>query len=209
MRDANNIREVESLGIDLMGFICWQKSKRAVTDTPAYLPTKCRKVGVFVNPNLDEVLLWHQRIHFQYIQLHGDESPQFCSLLKEETGCKIIKAISVSDSTDIEKTHLYEAVADLFLFDTKCEGVGGCGQRFNWNILEEYHGRVPFLLAGGISMENLEEIKHLTHPMLQGIDLNSRFETEPGHKNSVALKTFLKAFKESEEAYECVGLRPI
>ena len=94
MRDAENIREVERLGIDMMGFICWERSPRYVSEVPAYLPD-CPRVGVFVNPSLDEIQKQMEAFNFSYIQLHGSETPEFCKEVWEKTGCKIIKAISL------------------------------------------------------------------------------------------------------------------
>ena len=94
MRDAENIREVERLGIDMMGFICWEGSPRFVREVPAYLPD-CPRVGVFVNPSLDEIQKYNEAFGFNFIQLHGTESPEFCKAVREKTGCKVIKAISI------------------------------------------------------------------------------------------------------------------
>lgn len=195
MRDASNIRAAESLGIDLMGFICWQRSRRAVTSVPSYLPVRCKRVGVFVDPDLEEVMQWHSNLHFDYIQLHGKDSPRFCTDVRTATGCGIIKAFSLSSPDDIRQTTVYHDVADMFLFDTKCPGVGGSGCSFDWNILQEYHAETPFILAGGIGPDSVDQLRRFSHPSLAGIDLNSRFETSPGQKDIALLRTFLEAYR--------------
>lgn len=106
-------------------------------------------------------------------------------------GIKIIKAISVSDASDIQKYKEYVGAVDLFLFDTKCKTVGGSGQQFDWQVLEQYDGEVPFLLSGGIGPDDASRLHAFHHPKCIGIDLNSRFEIEPGVKDVEKLKGFL------------------
>ena len=124
------------------------------------------------------------------MQLHGEESPDFCKNLKEN-GIKVIKAFSVDESFDFEATKQYETIADLFLFDTKTAEKGGSGKTFDWQILEKYHGPKPFLLAGGIDENNFEKAKNIKHKYLFGLDINSKFEIEPGLKNIEKLKKIL------------------
>ena len=106
-------------------------------------------------------------------------------------GIKIIKAISVSDASDIQKYKEYVGAVDLFLFDTKCKTVGGSGQQFDWQVLEQYDGEIPFLLSGGIGPDDVSRLHAFHHPKCIGIDLNSRFEIEPGVKDVEKLKGFL------------------
>ena len=117
MRDAENIREVERLGIDMMGFICWERSPRYVREVPAYLPN-CPRVGVFVNPTLDEIQKRMEAFEFSYIQLHGSESPEFCREVREKTGCKIIKAKSIQKENPLPLREGWGGSVDLLLFDT-------------------------------------------------------------------------------------------
>ena len=127
MRDTENIREVEALGIDLMGFIFWPKSSRYVSERPAYLPTNCKCVGVFVDEDIETVRRIADDYALEFIQLHGHESADYCAQLK---GLKLIKAISVSGQDDIATYKTYEGLVDYYLFDTKCPSVGGsaCSQ---------------------------------------------------------------------------------
>lgn len=195
MRDAENIREVEALGIDLMGFIFWPKSCRYVVERPAYLPTKCKRVGVFVDEDIEQVKRIADEYALDFIQLHGHENPDYCAQLK---GMHLIKAISVSGRDDIETYKAYEGLVDYFLFDTKCPSVGGSGQQFDWSVLSAYDGDTPFLLSGGIGPHDAPRLRQAFaldgFPVEKcvGIDLNSRFELSPGLKDVNKLKEFIK-----------------
>ena len=188
MRDAQNIRDVESLGVDWIGMIFWPKSKRYVAEVPSYLPEHLKKVGVFVDSTLDDILQHISDYQLDIIQLHGQESPDFAKALKPHT---IIKAFNIEKADDLLQTEKYEGIADYFLFDTKGKMVGGNGQKFDWSILTAYQGKTPFLLSGGIGPEDAESVRSFHHPRCIGIDLNSRFESEPGFKDINQLKTFI------------------
>ena len=189
MRDAENIHEVEALGIDLIGFIFWPKSSRYVSERPAYLPTNCKRVGVFVDENIEVVKKIAQDYALDYIQLHGNETPDYCALLK---GHKLIKAFNIATAEDFEQTKPYEGLVNYFLFDTKGKSVGGNGTKFDWSVLDDYHGTTPFILSGGIGPDDTARIRSFHHPQLAGIDLNSKFEDAPALKNIQKLKTFLE-----------------
>ena len=189
MRDAENIHEVEALGIDLIGFIFWSKSSRYVSEKPDYLPTKCKRVGVFVDENIEVVKKIAQDYALDYIQLHGNETPDYCALLK---GHKLIKAFNIATAEDFEQTKPYEGLVNYFLFDTKGKSVGGNGTKFDWSVLDDYHGTTPFILSGGIGPDDAARIRSFHHPQLAGIDLNSKFEDAPALKNIQKLKTFLE-----------------
>ena len=194
MRYAENICEEEALGIDLMGFIFWPKSSRYVSERPAYLPTNCKRVGVFVDEDIETLKRIADDYALDFIQLHGHESADYCAQLK---GLKLIKAISVSGQDDIATYKTYEGHVDYFLFDTKCPSVGGSGQQFDWSVLSAYDGNTPFLLSGGIGPDDAEVLTShfspLTSKKCVGIDLNSRFEIAPGLKDINKLKDFLNA----------------
>ena len=192
MRDAANIRQLEALGIDWMGMIFWPKSKRYVSTPPVYLPQHVRKVGVFVDASLDAIRQHVEDYHLDIVQLHGQESPETLKALKPLT---LIKAFNIATPEDLQKTVAYEGLADYFLFDTKGESVGGNGEKFDWSVLDNYQGKTPFLLSGGIGSEDAEVVKTFHHPKCIGIDLNSRFETEPGLKDITKLKQFLEAIR--------------
>ena len=194
MRDAENIREVESLGIDLMGFIFWPKSSRYVSERPAYLPN-CKRVGVFVNEDIEIVKRTAKDFGLNLIQLHGSESPEYVRLLRE---WKIIKAFNIATPGDLKQTSAYEGLADYFLFDTKGKSVGGNGEKFDWRVLDSYRGNTPFLLSGGIGPEDAEFLSHWQHPQCIGFDINSRFEQEPGMKKVNKIKTFINTIRQHE-----------
>ena len=188
MREARNIREVEALGIDLMGFIFWPKSSRYVSIRPNYLPQKVKRVGVFVNEDIEQVKRIAETYVLDYIQLHGSESPEYAQQLRD---WKVIKAFNIATTADLGITNLYKGIADCFLFDTKGKSVGGNGEKFDWSVLEDYTGDTPFLLSGGIGPDDAERVRAFHHPKCIGIDLNSRFETTPAIKDIAALQRFL------------------
>ena len=193
MRDAENIREVEALGIDLMGFIFWPKSSRYVSERPTYLPTQCKRVGVFVDEDIETVTRIADEYALDFVQLHGHETPSYCAQLN---GKHLIKAFNIATAADFEATKPYEGIVDHFLFDTKGKSVGGNGEKFDWNVLKDYVGETPFLLSGGIGPDDAERLKAFHHPKCIGIDLNSRFEIEPGIKDIIKLETFLNDDKQ-------------
>ncbi|MDD2244022.1 MAG: phosphoribosylanthranilate isomerase [Dysgonamonadaceae bacterium] len=197
MRDSDNIRAVEELGVDWMGFIFYNKSSRFVSEVPEYLPLKSKRVGVFVNEALETILQTSSMFGLDLVQLHGNESPEFCETLRTY-GLIIIKAFSITDNKEFEseKFKPYESFCDYFLFDTKTELFGGSGKKFNWEILSDYFGNTPFLLSGGISPDDVEEIKSFVHPKYAGIDLNSRFEITPAYKNIKLLQNFIKEIRQ-------------
>ena len=155
------------------------------------------RVGVFVDDMVQNIVTRVVNYHLDYVQLHGNEPREMCENLRLtldpdiRPGIKIIKAISVSDASDIQKYKEYVGAVDLFLFDTKCKTVGGSGRQFDWQVLEQYDGEVPFLLSGGIGPEDASRLHAFHHPKCIGIDLNSRFEIEPGVKDVEKLKGFL------------------
>lgn len=197
MLDSENIRAIEQTKADLMGFIFHPKSPRFVASLPEYMPKKQKRVGVFVNASLEQILAKAQKFSLEYIQLHGDEPPAFCSELKNR-GLKVIRAQRIANTDDIIRAESYN-MADLMIFDTKTELYGGSGKKFNWQLLENYKGCVPFLLSGGIRSDTFEEIKAFFHPQFAGIDLNSGFEISPALKDVGKLNNFIEKIK---------GMRP-
>ena len=216
MRDAQNIREVSQLGVDMIGMVFYPKSPRYVEMQsshagiiPDYVKEDINiksakspaRVGVFVDDMVQNIVTRVVNYHLDYVQLHGNEPREMCENLRLtldpdiRPGIKIIKAISVSDASDIQKYKEYVGAVDLFLFDTKCKTVGGSGRQFDWQVLEQYDGEIPFLLSGGIGPEDASRLHAFHHPKCIGIDLNSRFEIEPGVKDVEKLKGFLNAMQ--------------
>ena len=211
MRDADNIRDISALGVDMIGLIFYPPSPRYVQQfcsgagiIPDYAPDMGKtplRVGVFVDDMPQNIVTRVYNYKLDYIQLHGNEPRETLENLRAtidpdiKPKIKIIKAISVSSAEDIKKYKEYVGAADLFLFDTKCKTVGGSGEQFDWQVLQAYDGEVPFLLSGGIGPDDAERIKNFHHPKCIGIDLNSKFEIEPALKDVEKLKQFLVKVK--------------
>ena len=200
MRDSMNIRGVESLHPDMMGFMFWPGSKRYVSSKPDYLPDLCR-VGVFVNPEPEYVKVKAAEYRLNRIQLHGNEPAGFCHIINMITGLPVIKAISIASARDFEQCSEYEQedAVEMLLFDTRCSGWGGSGQGFDWSLLDCYKGGKPFLLAGGIGPGMEQKILGIRHLQFRGIDLNSRFETEPAIKEINKLSLFINNIRSYEQ----------
>lgn len=196
MREPENIRAVDALGIDLMGFIFWPPSSRYVGEKPSYLPRNCRRVGVFVDAALPDILAAVEDFRLNGVQLHGHETPEAIAALKARIpGVRIVKSLAVAGPEDLEQAEAYADVCDAFLFDTKGKLPGGNGRQFDWSVLQEYQGRLPFLLSGGIGPDDARRIQAFDVPGCLGIDLNSRFETAPGVKDVYALRTFIETIR--------------
>jgi phosphoribosylanthranilate isomerase len=201
MKDLQNRQMLETLPIDLLGFIFYPPSPRYAGNQPADYLTKLtstgkEKAGVFVDESTGNILKITRKYALTHVQLHGGEKPEQCmELLK--TGLKVIKVFRVNSGFDFSTTEPYAGVADYFLFDTRAEQPGGTGKKFNWQILEKYLFDVPFFLSGGIGPEDAGAVAKLQHPMLYGLDLNSGFEDEPGIKNFEKLRIFLDAVHSS------------
>lgn len=211
MRDADNIRDISALGVDMIGLIFYPPSPRYVQQfssgagiIPDYAPDMGKtplRVGVFVDDMPQNIVTRVYNYKLDYIQLHGNEPRETLENLRAtidpdiKPKIKIIKAISVSSAEDIKKYKEYVGAADLFLFDTKCKTVGGSGEQFDWQVLQAYDGDVPFLLSGGIGPDDAERVNNFHHPKCIGIDLNSKFEIEPALKDVEKLKQFLVKVK--------------
>ena len=192
MTEGENIRAIESLGVDLIGFIFYPGSPRFVREKPSYLPTRAGRVGVFVDATREEILRRHDEYRFDYIQLHGSESPEFCAQLRGRDGLRVIKAFGIAEESVRNTVAGYEGACDLFLFDTKTPGHGGSGQRFDWSIMDDYEEKTRFLLSGGLGLDTVETLHDFIYPFLAGFDLNSRFETAPGIKDPELMEVFLE-----------------
>ena len=200
MCQAENVQAVAETGIQWMGFIFYAPSPRCLLRDPAEAERvrqlitadtfRPKRVGVFVNQSQEEILALAQAYGLDYLQLHGHESPDFCYALHKR-GYALIKAFSIATAEDLAHTADYAGRVDYFLFDTKCAGYGGSGQRFDWNLLQSYQGDTPFLLSGGIRPEMATDLQSFHHPRWAGIDLNSGFESAPGVKKVETLRSFL------------------
>ncbi len=199
MRNPENIKQLALLPIDFMGLIFYPKSPRYAadlnTDDLSTLPDSVERVGVFVNEKLETIVRLVNKYKLTYIQLHGTETPDFCIECSRISGVKVIKAFNISEESDLGVVVDYIESCDYFLFDTKSTQHGGSGLKFDWNILSAYHEDIPFFLSGGISESDIIGIQNLSLPQLYALDLNSRFEIEPGLKDINKLNNFISHFK--------------
>lgn len=195
MREPQQMKALENMGVDLMGMIFFPKSPRFVDGEDVCsgcLPKNIRKVGVFVKADLATVVATVKKYNLSFVQLHGGEDVDFANLVKKHTGVGIIKAVSVSGVDDVKNLPKeWASVADYMLFDYKCVGYGGSGQQFDWAVLEDYKLNLPFLLSGGIGPDDAEAVKKVNHPKFAGVDLNSKFEISPANKDIEKVKEFL------------------
>tara|TARA_R110001632_G_scaffold6023_2_gene24423 strand:- start:273 stop:923 length:651 start_codon:yes stop_codon:yes gene_type:complete len=199
-----NTLEVATLDPDYLGFIFWEPSKRYFDGNIPKLPASIKKVGVFVDAPLEEIRKKVKEYKLQAVQLHGKESPEFCSDLKkstsdrskalEENSLEIIKVFSIKDDFDFSNLAPYENVCDFFLFDTKGKLPGGNGFTFSWEVLKNYPSSKPYFLSGGIGLDEIEKIREFQQrpesKYCHAIDVNSKFESEPGLKDIKKLKEF-------------------
>ncbi|MFC2125881.1 phosphoribosylanthranilate isomerase [Bacteroidota bacterium] len=192
LRDSVNIREVSDLNPGMLGFIFYTGSPRYADpelniSVLKSLAKTIKKVGVFVNEDNNRILEICENYNLDFAQLHGNESPGQCKwLMERELG--IIKAFSIDSHFDFSTLKDYEKYVEYFLFDTKGVFPGGNSFPFDWRLLDSYCLKTPFLLSGGISLDNFKGIEDIHHPMLAGIDVNSRFEIKPGLKDLGKLK---------------------
>lgn len=198
MRDAENIKQLAILKPDYIGFIFYPKSKRFATDldvsTISALPSTIKKTGVFVDATYQEIIEKIEKYNLDAIQLHGGESPDFCIKCKQK-GIEVIKAFGVDKDFDFRTLYVYNESVDYFLFDTKTDQHGGSGKTFDWEILEQYSLEKPYFLSGGLSADNLAEITQIDDRRLYALDLNSRFELEPGLKDIEKLTSVFNEIK--------------
>ncbi len=203
MKYKDNIQAVAKLQPDYLGFIFYKKSARHFNISIPELPDSIKKVGVFVNEELDIVIEKIKEFNLQAVQLHGSESPEYCIELKEKcrtersrSVIEIIKVFSIKNEFNFNVLQPYEAVCDYFLFDTKGKLPGGNGYTFDWDVLKNYPFTKPYFLSGGIGLNEIENIKAFKKSAASkycyALDVNSKFEIEPGLKNIEELEKFKK-----------------
>ncbi|WP_246474861.1 phosphoribosylanthranilate isomerase [Pedobacter roseus] len=197
MRLAANIAAVAELHPDYLGFIFYEKSPRLISEVSAelikYIPSEIKTVGVFVNEELEKVKDKVNLLKLKAVQLHGSESPEYCEALKSTfPTLEVIKAFGIDEDFDFSTLQPYLKAADYFLFDTKTKVHGGSGKTFNWSVLDQYTYTKPYFLSGGIDLEHSTAIKKINDERLYALDINSRFETEPGLKDAAKIKEFIQ-----------------
>ncbi|WP_437372947.1 phosphoribosylanthranilate isomerase [Maribacter litoralis] len=197
-----NTSDVAQLQPDYLGFIFWEPSSRYFKGEIPDLPHQISKIGVFVDADIDDVIKIVNKHQLQGVQLHGHESVEYCvkvasELKKCNQKVEIIKVFSIKEAFNFDVLTPYENVCDYYLFDTKGKLPGGNGYTFNWSVLKDYPSTKPFFLSGGIGLNNLDKINEfLKSPESKycyAIDVNSRFEIEPGLKNIEELQKFKEA----------------
>ena len=194
LKDINNINQLMNLNLDLMGLIFYNKSPRFFDLN--FVPKSTKKyVGVFVNESIEIIKKKVRKYSLEYVQLHGDESKDFCEEIS--AFCKVIKAFRIDENFKMSETEIYSNHCKYYLFDTLTKSYGGSGEKFNWDVLLNYNHKKEFILSGGISLESTKEIANIKKklPKLIGIDINSKFEIIPGLKNTEKIKKFIKSIK--------------
>ncbi len=194
LKYQSNVNELFNLSIDYVGFIFYKKSLRYLDDEISFdyvrtIPSHIQKVGVFVNTDSYSIINSIAHYNLDVVQLHGDESNEFCNEIKPYS--KVIKAFQIDDHFDFSLLESYAPYVDYFLFDTACKDYGGSGLSFNWQLLEKYTLNIPFFLSGGINESSIDQILKIKHKQFYAIDLNSKFEIEAGLKDINKIKSFI------------------
>lgn len=203
MREGENIREISALQPDYLGLIFYEDSPRHVSEKIEQIDPGIKLTGVFVNASEDEILEKVETYNLAAVQLHGEESSEFCKNLKDRfllsgKTVEMIKVFGMREVFNYDRLTPYEGIADFFLFDTRGKNKGGNGITFDWDLLKGYPSSTPFFLSGGIGLEEVEDIKALyrtfkldeNQELFYGVDVNSKFETAPAVKDPEALKLF-------------------
>jgi phosphoribosylanthranilate isomerase len=202
----DQIQELIAMSLDFLGFIFYEKSPRYVLNHLSLEEISAiehrGKVGVFVNEETDVILKIVQQAGLHFVQLHGDENNDYIIELKQKLNPEvgIIKVIRVGNDASENKNKITQAFTSnlqpvtYYLFDTDSKAFGGTGEQFDWNILNEFEIPLPYFLSGGISEDNIRNIETLQQQPL-ALDINSKFETEPGSKNIERIKKFKNLFQ--------------
>lgn len=199
---VKQLQQLEGLDIDFAGLIFYKQSPRYVGDKISKNDIKdadldIKKVGVFVNAEYDEIMKTVEDYGLDVVQLHGDESPHFCDEVSSEI--EVIKAFRIADGSDKSVDYMiaeYDEVCDYYLFDTASKtALGGSGEKFDWKKIADSKIEKPFFLSGGIAPGDGQLLKKFKHPDFYGVDINSRFEKEPGVKDMALVLQFKLGLK--------------
>jgi phosphoribosylanthranilate isomerase len=195
LREPQNIKAIDQLNPDYLGFIFYPSSPRFININADQIPeTQAKRVGVFVNETVETILAKATEFKLTAIQLHGFEKPEECLKLLN-LGFEVFKAFRIDECTQRFEIEPYKNVCTAYLFDTKTNIAGGSGVKFNWKKLDEIAPLGNFMLSGGIGPEDAELVFSLDYPTLIGVDLNSRFEIEPGMKDLKLLSNFINLIR--------------
>ena len=194
MKYQDNIQEVATLQPDYLGFIFYEQSARHFdAHRIPEISNTIKKTGVFVDADLDFVIKKISKHNLKAVQLHGNETPEYCKQLRGKN-IEIIKVFSIKNEFDFSILKSYDDIVNYFLFDTKGKLPGGNGYVFDWTILNNYPSTTPFFLSGGIGLSQIDDInkfqKSEASKYCYALDVNSKFEIEPGLKNIEDLKKF-------------------
>lgn len=199
MRESDNIIEIAALMPAYLGFIFAEDSPRYFEGTMPLILQSVKKVGVYVAASIEIILQTVEKHALQLVQLHGNESVDFCQELKKHlpTDVQIIKVFSIGQNFDFEMMHAFESCCDFFLLDAKGRLPGGNGTQFNWQMLEKYTSAKPFFLSGGIGVEDVAAILEIQNSQLPlyAIDCNSKLELSAGVKSKKKCEELLENFK--------------
>jgi len=201
LSDPDNLAAAIEGGARFVGFVFYPPSPRNVSFDTAWnlaraVPTGVRSVGLFVNPEDEQLERIVTGIQLDMIQLHGDESPGRINEIKQRFSMPIIKAIRVASEEDLYDIEGFEAAADWLLFDAKPPNAslpGGTGESFDWNILKGREFKKPWMLSGGLDETNVEQALSILKP--NAVDISSGVESAPGIKDENKIKNFIKAVK--------------
>ncbi len=180
------------LGVDMLGFVFYEKSQRYVGQNTARqiineLPDRIAKVGVFVNEDADKVRAIAEDAQLDTLQFHGDETPEYCSIFKNEY--KVIRAFRVLDKKDIEPINKFDV--DYYLIDSPKHGYfGGTGETFDWKVIKDFEFLKPVLLSGGLNPGNVARAISEVVPF--GVDVSTGVEERPGKKSPQLMKSFVE-----------------
>ncbi len=200
--EEDQLQQLNGIGATFAGLIYYPKSPRYalrhMTTSQIKKVNNVNKVGVFVNATIDEVLHMVDECRLHMVQLHGDESARYCEKIADYIS--VVKAFRVSESDNIQwRIQEYMNVCDMFLFDTEGAGYGGTGKKFNWYKLKNVQVGKPYFLSGGIEPDDAQKLKDFAAQpeakALFAVDINSKFEISPGHKDLDKVKTFIQALQ--------------
>jgi phosphoribosylanthranilate isomerase len=188
---------IAELGATALGFICVEKSPRYITPetmgaTIGQLPANIDKIGVFVNTDVEAIAAIANNTGLTGVQLHGDESPEFCLQLRQYLpDLELIKALRIKKATDLEGAKNYSPAIDTLLLDAyHPHQRGGTGKTLNWQALQNFQPAKPWFLAGGLTPDNILVALSPIHP--DGIDLSSGVERSPGDKDLAKVAQLFK-----------------
>lgn len=198
LNDIENFNNISILQPEFVGLNFYAPSKRYVKeDMQVSAPEGVDTVGVFVNEGLKKIIELTEKYQLSYIQLHGNESPEFCECLQLHD-LKVIKAFRVGEEFSFEIVAPFVGKADFFLFDASGKGYGGNGIIFNWNILKDYPFDTPYFLAGGLAPENIDHVFEHELPGLYALDINSGYELQPGIKDVKKVQELIKTLRAND-----------